>query len=351
MRKIIHIDMDCFFAAIECRDDPSVADKPVGVGSDSGRGVLTTCNYIAREFGCRSAMPVFMAKKRCPHIILKPIRFNIYKQESLKIRAIFAKYTDKIEPLSLDEAYLDVSHRSEYAWDLAKKIRADILAATQLTASAGIAPNKMLAKIASDWRKPNGQFAVTPDKIESFMSDLPIRKLWGVGPKTAERISSLGYKTCGQLQQLALDEMVTRFGPTWGPELLRLCRGIDEREVQTERTRKSMSVERTFTEDLGTLESCEAELTDIVDELQQDLEKNGLSNAFSKILLKLKFSDFKITTKERSGQTISTADFIPLMEEAFQRNENAVRLIGVGVRFPSEDTPRFIQLELPLNPI
>ncbi len=341
--------MDCFFAAIECRDDPSVADKPVGVGSDKGRGVLTTCNYIAREFGCHSAMPVFLAKKRCPHLVLKPIRFDVYKRESQRIREIFARYTDKIEPLSLDEAYLDVSHREEYAWDLAKTIRAEIFKTTGLTASAGIAANKMIAKIASDWRKPNGQFAVVPDQVEGFMKDLPVRKLWGVGPKSAERLASLGLDTCGQLQELSLDQAMTRFGPTWGYELHRLCRGIDDRDVQTERIRKSMSVEHTFSNDLTTLEDCEAELPEIVDELKADLAKAKLDDDFAKIFVKLKFSDFKTTTKERTGYDATITEFLPLLTEAFSRNDNAVRLIGVGVRFPTSAPQNFEQLELPLK--
>ena len=349
MRKIIHIDMDCYYAAIECRDDPRVASKPVGVGGQSARGVLTTCNYIAREYGCRSAMPVFQALKLCPDLVLKPVRFDVYREESRKIREIFARHTDLIEPLSLDEAYLDVSHRNEYAWDIAKQIRSEIFETTRLTASAGIAPNKMLAKIASDWNKPNGQFAVLPDQIESFMRDLPLRKLWGIGPKTTQRLHTLGYETCGQIQPLEITDLHQIFGHKWSHEIYNLCRGIDERPVQTSRERKSMSVERTYPEDLPTIQACEAELPDLLDELRRDLAKRPDKTPYTKIVLKLKFSDFQRTTKERIANDLTVAAFSPLLAEAFERNPNAVRLMGVGVRFPSDRSKNHIQLELPFS--
>lgn len=223
MRKIIHIDMDCFYAAIECRDDPSVAEKPVGVGGRSSRGVLTTCNYIAREYGCRSAMPVFKALELCPDLIIKPVRFDVYRRESRKIRRIFASYTDLIEPLSLDEAYLDVSHHKRFAYEIARSIRREIFAETGLTASAGIAPNKMLAKISSDWRKPNGQFAVLPDEVEVFMKDLPVRRIPGVGPRAEELFRNKGIETCGQLQEVPINELEQWIGPSRAMELHARC--------------------------------------------------------------------------------------------------------------------------------
>jgi len=294
-------------------------------------------------------MPVFKALQLCPDLVMKPVRFNVYKEESLKIREIFARHTELIEPLSLDEAYLDVSHRTEYAWDIAKKIRAEIFEATGLTASAGVAPNKMLAKIASDWKKPNGQFAVLPDKIEEFMRDLPLRKIWGIGPKTAQRLHSIGYETCGQLQQLDASELRRIFGLKWSHELYNLCRGIDGRPVQTKRERKSMSVERTYSQDLDSLHACEAELPDLLEELRADLAKRADKTPFAKIVLKLKFSDFQRTSKERSSDDLSVASFSPLLAEAFVRNSNPVRLIGVGVRFPSTESSDYIQLELPFE--
>lgn len=346
IRKIIHIDMDCFYAAVEMRDDPTLVGKPVGVGGSSGRGVLTTCNYEARKFGCRSAMPVFKARKLCPHIIIKPVRFAAYREASVQVREIFKQYTDLIEPLSLDEAYLDVSHREEYAWNVAKEIRKKIFRDTQLTASAGISCNKMLAKIASDWKKPNGQFAVLPDEIEAFMSELPVRKIHGVGPKSAARLQSLGFQNCGQLQALEHNELIRYFGPTWGTEMYRLCRGRDDRPVQSSRLRKSMSNERTFFEDLPSLDSCLDELPELVDELIQDLENRQLMGRVHKVFVKLKFSDFKSTTKERVSNKVSPALLVPLVEEAFERNPAAVRLIGVGVRF--EDPAKWDERQLEL---
>ncbi|MGB0145030.1 MAG: DNA polymerase IV, partial [Akkermansiaceae bacterium] len=216
-RKIIHIDMDCFYAAIEVRDDPSLAGKPVGVGGSSGRGVLTTANYEARKYGCRSAMPVFKARQLCPEIILTPVRFDVYWAESEKIRSIFARYTELIQPLSLDEAYLDVSHRAESGAALAKEIRRAIFEKTGLTASAGIAPNKMLAKVASDWNKPDGQLEVRPQDVDGFMKGLRVEKLQGVGKKGRETLAKLGVESCGDLQRFSKVEMAEKLG-RWGLE-------------------------------------------------------------------------------------------------------------------------------------
>ncbi|MCZ6674303.1 MAG: DNA polymerase IV [Verrucomicrobia bacterium] len=346
MRKIIHIDMDCFFAAVECRDDPSVAAKPVGVGGAEGRSVLTTCNYEARKYGCRSAMPVYKARQLCPHLIIKPIRFSAYRAESAKIRAIFKIYTGKIEPLSLDEAYLDVSHRPEYAWQIAREIRKKIWKETQLTASAGVSCNKMLAKIASDWKKPNGQFAILPEDIESFMETLPVQKIYGVGPKSAARLQAMGFKTCGQLQTVPLNELHRHFGPAWGTELYKLCRGQDDRPVEATRLRKSMSTETTFQEDLTTIHACLDELPELVDELNKDLGNRKSKEPIVKVFLKLKFADFKTTTKECAGETVTVNTYIPLLEEAFERNSEPVRLLGVGVKFENPSKIDERQLEL-----
>lgn len=347
-RKIIHVDMDCFYAAIECRDDPSVADQPVGVGGSSGRGVLTTCNYIAREFGCRSAMPVFKAKQLCPQLIIKPTRFEVYRTESRRIRKIFAEFTDLIEPLSLDEAYLDVSHHSRYAWEIAREIRRKIWRETHLTASAGIAPNKMLAKIASDWRKPNGQFAVLPQEVEAFMRELPVRRIPGVGPKAEARLREKGLETCGQLQALSLAELQAVVGRSWGEELYARCRGEDDRPVHVERVRKSLSCERTFFEDLPTLEACLRAFDGVLEELADDLQKRAPDQPFRKVFVKLKFANFQTTTKECPAHELDRAVFTDLLVEAFGRSPHAVRLIGAGVRFPEPDESDDRQLELTL---
>ncbi len=193
-RKIINIDMDCFYAAIEERDNPELRGKPVGVGGSSRRGVLTTANYEARKFGCHSAMPVFMALEKCPELLIVPIRFDVYKRDSARIREVFSRFASLIEPLSLDEAFLDVTHNPSPGTIIASRIRQQIREHTGLTASAGIAPNKLIAKIASDWKKPDGQFCVSPADTAAFMKELPLRKIPGVGGKMAAKLSAMGMK-------------------------------------------------------------------------------------------------------------------------------------------------------------
>ena len=217
-RKIIHVDMDCFYAAVEEREQPELRGRPLGVGGLGGRGVLTTCNYEARKYGVRSAMPTFMALTRCPQLVMVRPRFDLYRAESARVRAIFHEYTPAVEPLSLDEAYLDVSHHDRPATEVAAEIRARIFEATRLTASAGIAPNKMLAKIASDLRKPNGQFTIKPAAVAAFMVDLPARKIHGIGEVTARRLEGeLGVETCGQLQAFSRADLQEKFGKFGGP--------------------------------------------------------------------------------------------------------------------------------------
>ena len=252
-RKIIHLDMDCFYAAIEQRDNPELRGKPVGVGgARDRRGVLTTCSYEARPYGVRSAMPTYLALRKCPQLIVVPTRFDVYRRESQRIREIFSSFTGVVEPLSLDEAYLDVSHLEFDPAGVAYEIRERIFEQTGLTASAGIAPNKLLAKIASDVNKPKGQCVVEPDRVAGFMKRLPVRKLWGVGGVSSEKLEKRGIQTCGQLQELSRIELHALFG-RFGIELYDLCRGIDKRPVEPHRVRKSMSTEQTFTENLATL--------------------------------------------------------------------------------------------------
>lgn len=332
MRKIIHLDMDCFYAAVEMRERPELAGQPIAVGGGGRRGVVTTCNYEARKFGVRSAMPGFMARERCPHLVFLPVRFDLYRAASARIREILRGSTPLVEPLSLDEAFLDVSHSDRFAWDIAKEIRARIFADTQLTASAGVAPNKMLAKIASDWRKPNGQFAVLPNQIESFMRDLPVQRIWGVGPKSAERLASGGIHTCGDLQALTLPQLIHDFGK-WGAELHRLCRGIDDRPVQPHRTRKSMSNESTYFENLVTPDECATAMDKLVDELLDDLRTKAADRPIRKTFVKVRFSDFTTTTRERACNAPVHPVFRQLLIEARQRSPLPVRLLGAGVSF------------------
>lgn len=336
MRKIIHLDMDCFYAAVEMREHPELAGQPLAVGGGSRRGVVTTCNYEARKFGVHSAMPGFQARARCPHLVFLPPRFELYRADSQKVRAILRAHTPLVEPLSLDEAYLDVSASPRYAWDIAKEIRARIFAETRLTGSAGIAPNKMLAKIASDWRKPNGQFAIMPEQIDAFVRDLPVRKIWGVGPKSAERFAGEGIKTCADLQKLSLAELARRHGK-WGHELYRLCRGQDDRPVEPDRVRKSLSNERTYSENLTTLDACQAALTELVEELFQELKTKADDRRIRKAVVKVKFADFTRTTRECVSPAPDLATYQTLLTEARARKPQPVRLLGAGVRFAEED--------------
>ena len=340
--------MDCFYAAIEIRDRPGLAEKPVAVGGVSGRSVLTTCNYKAREFGCRSAMPTFKAQELCPEIIILPPNFERYRKESRRIRKILFNYTPLVEPLSLDEAFLDLSDHQRSGVVIAAEIRKEILEVTKLTASAGIAPNKLLAKIASDWHKPDGQFEISPEAVTTFMKTLPVDNIWGVGPKSAQKLNEQGIKNCGQLQHLSVIELESLFGK-FGEELYHLCRGKDNRPVEPDRVRKSMSTERTFSVDLETLVQCEHELIKLFMELQDDLRSNASDRQIEKLFVKLKFSNFKRTTAECSETELDLDAFKELLGEAYGRSRLNVRLIGAGVRFKDEDDSQWSQLELELD--
>lgn len=333
VRKIIHIDMDCFYAAIEERENPSLRGKPVGVGGSERRGVLTTANYEARKFGCRSAMPVFKALELCPHLTLVPVRFDLYRAVSSQIRSIFGRFTDKIEPLSLDEAYLDVSHLNSSGGAIAREIRAQIREETRLTASAGISSNKLIAKIASDWNKPDGQKEVSEAEIPAFIAALPVGRLWGVGQKSRERLSALGIETCGDLQKLDQIELSQRFGK-WGLELWSLCRGMDDREVTPDRTRKSSSIENTFRENYRDLPSLLPVMRKMLEELVADLALSHSDRVVRSLVVKMKFDDFHRTTAERAGHVVESGIFEELVAEAWRRGKDrSVRLLGVGVRF------------------
>ena len=344
-RTIIHLDMDCFYAAIEVRDRPALRGKPVAVGgARERRGVLTTCNYEARKFGVRSAMPTFLALQRCPHLIVLPTRFDVYRREAANIRSILHRFTPLIEPLSLDEAYLDVTAHPEAPGMLAAVIRKAILQETKLTASAGIGPNKLIAKIASEMNKPNGQFEVTPEDVPGFMHPLPVRKIWGIGEKTERKLEGLGVKRCADLQRFTRPQLVDLFGK-FGVELYDLCRGSDHRPVEPDRPRKSLSTEETFPVDLATLAQCEEKLEELFQDLMADLAQKESTRNIAKIFVKLKFSDFSRTTAERAGLAPALPEFRLLLAEAFDRTEKPVRLIGVGVRFAN---PRPADAQVPL---
>ena len=334
-RKIIHVDCDCFYAAIEMRDDPSLAGRPMAVGgSAERRGVIATCNYEARAYGVRSAMSSRHAVKLCPDLVIVKPRFEAYREASRDIQTIFRDYTDLIEPLSLDEAYLDVSDSRWFAGSatrIAEDIRRRVVQQLHITVSAGVAPNKFLAKIASDWRKPNGLFVITPDQVEAFVAALPVARLHGVGKVTADKLSRLGIDTCENLKEWSRLALVREFG-TFGERLWGLARGIDERVVQHDSRRQSVSVENTFDKDLPDLASCQAQLPALLDSLNERLARMDASYRPDKPFVKVKFHDFSQTTLEQSGAGRDLESYRQLLGQAFARGSKPVRLLGVGVR-------------------
>ena len=349
-RKIIHCDADCFFAAIEMRDDPALRNRPMAVGGSADRrGVISTCNYEARQYGIHSAMPSAQAKKLCPQLLIVPHRMEEYKKASQAMREIFLSYTDLVEPLSLDEAYLDVTDCQEHqgsATRIAEEIRQRIFEKLQITVSAGVSNSKFLAKIASDWRKPNGLFVITPDQVDDFVQQLPVQKIHGVGKVTAAKLHRLGIKHCGELRAYELPELSQHFG-SFGKRLYELSRGIDQRSVKTTRIRKSLSVEHTYARDLPDEYSCQEKIPTLLSELKTRLDRIGPEYKVSKAFVKVKFSDFSTTTLERTGTGPELVHYKELMSEAVKRKQHAVRLLGVGVRFNGQLPGReYSQLEL-----
>ena len=348
MAKIIHIDMDCFYAAVEIKFRPHLKGKPVAVGgSPGGRGVLTTANYEARKFGVRSAMPSGRAMKLCPDLILIRPDFSKYKAESEHVRKILGRYSAIVEPLSLDEAYIDVTdspHEDGSATRIAERIRREIKAERGLTASAGVAPNKFLAKIASDLNKPDGIAVIRPDQIEAFMANLPIEKIWGVGRVTAEKMNRLGINTCGDLQKFSLEKLAALFG-SWAPQLYGFSRGIDTRQVSSDHERKSLSVEETYGQDLVTRKECLDALGPLYEDFSERMEKYRARGEEEKnqvarsVVVKVKFVNFRSKGRERKWEKPGLpplAVFRELLEKALDGETLGVRLLGVGVRFSSK---------------
>ncbi|UZE28036.1 DNA polymerase IV [Pseudomonas asplenii] len=334
-RKIIHVDCDCFYAAIEMRDDPNLAGRPMAVGGSADRrGVIATCNYEARAFGVRSAMSSRHALNLCPDLVIVKPRMDVYKEVSKEIQAIFRDYTELIEPLSLDEAYLDVSDSPHFAGSatrIAQDIRRRVSRQLHITVSAGVAPNKFLAKIASDWKKPDGLFVITPDQVEDFVSGLPVSKLHGVGKVTADKLGRLGIVDCLQLREWNKLSLVREFG-SFGERLWGLARGIDERLVQNDSRRQSVSVENTYDTDLPDLESCLEKLPELMETLTGRIARLDSSYRPGKPFVKVKFHDFSQTTLEQAGAARDLESYRQLLSQAFARGGKPVRLLGIGVR-------------------
>ena len=351
MKKIIHIDMDCYFAAVEMRDFPELRTKPIAVGSRSDRrGVISTCNYEARAFGVRSAMASSYALKLCPDLILVPGRMSVYKKVSAQIRDIFAHYTDLVEPLSLDEAYLDVTackmcHGS--ATLIAETIRQKIFEVTGLTASAGIATVKFLAKVASDLNKPNGQYVITPDMVSPFIKTLPLSKIPGVGKVTGKKLEDIGLTTCDELQAYPNAELIERFGK-FGKILIERAQGIDERAISPHRERKSVGVETTLAKDIYTLEQCHGVIHQLIQKLGARVNGSAKERIINKQVVKLKFNDFKQTTIEHRSDEMSVKLFYDLLAQALERQHGrGIRLLGVSIGLTSQtDTQKLQQGEV-----
>ncbi|WP_060983360.1 DNA polymerase IV [Vibrio splendidus] len=345
IRKIIHVDMDCFYAAVEMRDNPAYRNRPLAVGGhEKQRGVLSTCNYEARKFGVRSAMPTGKALQLCPNLLVVPGRMSVYVEISKKIREIFSRYTSIIEPLSLDEAFLDVTDSKQChgsATLIAESIRRDIWNELNLTASAGIAPIKFLAKVASDLNKPNGQFVIPPQDVQSVIDELPLEKIPGVGKVSIEKLHQAGFFTCKDIKESDYRDLLLKFGRQ-GASLWKRSHGIDEREVIIERERKSVGVERTFTQNISTYAECWQVIEDkLFPELETRLEKASPSKAIIKQGIKLKFADFQQTTIEHIHASLDREHFKELLSEILKRQQGReIRLLGLSVMLQPKDQMR-----------
>ncbi|WGD52386.1 DNA polymerase IV [Bradyrhizobium sp. CB1650] len=335
-RKIIHIDMDAFYASVEQRDNPDLRGKPVAVGGSAERGVVAAASYEARKFGVRSAMPSITAKRQCPDLIFIKPRFEVYKAISRQIRDIFAEHTPIIEPLSLDEAYLDVTENLQgipLARDVALRIREKIKAETGLNASAGISYNKFLAKLASDHRKPNGQYVISPEMGAAFVESLPVGKFHGIGPATSAKMNGLGIFTGMDIRNQTLEFMNANFGKS-GAYYYWISRGVDDRPVRANRIRKSVGAENTFSVDLTTFDAMADELRPLIEKVWQHCESSG--NRGRTVTLKVKFFDFEFITRSRSVPTVvSSRDDLESLAIGLLQAEmpfpKAVRLLGVSL--------------------
>jgi len=352
--------MDAFFASVEQRDNPELRGKPIAVGFDGPRGVVSTASYEARPYGVHSAMSMAQAKRRCPQLIVVPTHFEKYKEVSQQIHAVFHEYTDLVEPISLDEAFLDVTDNKkgiELAVDIAKEIKQKILERTSLTASAGISFNKLLAKIASDMRKPNGIFTVHPDRALDFIGSLPVEKLWGVGPKTANRMHEMGVFTGAQLRRISCEHLVQVFGKM-GRVYYDFSRGIDNRPVVVAYERKSVGCERTFLEDLHIDTKIIIELYHIVLELVERIERKDFRGRT--LTLKLKWDATTQITRSLTQEKVlrTKDDILPLAKRLLKDTEyhdRPIRLMGLSVSSPEtndkegQNRPQWVEGYLPFS--
>lgn len=349
MRKIIHCDADCFFVALEMRDDPSLRGIPVAVGGSPGkRGVISTCNYEARAFGVTSAMASAHAKRLCPQLIILPHNSHKYREASEQMRAVFASYSDHIEPLSLDEAFIDVTathHCLGSATLIAKEIRRRIEKQVGITVSAGVANNKFLAKIASDWQKPDGLTVIEPARVRFFLKTLPVSCLPGVGRATAKKMAGLGLKTCADLQRFSEMDLMHHFGQ-YGTKLYKLSRGEDNRPVKQREQRQSLSVEHTVSRDLMDIKQCYPLLAELDKKLDTRLNAMPKKQVIAKQFIKVKYADFRVSSIETGSTNCSFSLYKELLDDLWLKRSQPIRLLGVGVRFKSDKTNHHQQLSL-----
>jgi DNA polymerase-4 len=337
MRKVLHIDCDCFFAAVEMRENPQLCHVPIAIGGHSDRrGVISTCNYPARKWGIHSAMATAQALKKCPNLILLPGNMTLYREVSRQVMAVIRRHGIAFEQVSVDEAYVELEP-NESAIEVGEKIRTEVEAKVGITVSVGAAPNKFLAKVASDWNKPNGLFAVKPHQVDTFVARLEVRKIPGIGPKTAERLAAKGIILCLDAQQYSLIELVNLFGRT-GVSLFKRCRGQDDRALSTDRIRKSISVEHTFSKDLYLAQELDEEVSVLWDKFLQRTDKANIDSRSLAPFVKVKFNDFSQTTLADQLLAPSLESFRQLLQQARLRNDEretqGVRLIGIGGRCP-----------------
>ncbi|WP_421996232.1 DNA polymerase IV [Reyranella sp.] len=352
IRKIIHVDMDAFFASVEQRDDPALRGRPVAVGGRL-RGVVAAASYEARRFGVRSAMPSATARRLCAELVFVKPRFDVYRDVSRQIREIFLEYTPLVEPLSLDEAYLDVTtnlRNMPLASDIAREIRARILERTGLTASAGISYNKFLAKIASDHRKPNGQTVIPPEKGPAFVETLSVAKFHGIGPKTAEKMKGLGIHTGADLKAQSLDFLEQTFGKA-GTWYHRIARGQDDRAVVPDRPRKSVGSETTFMEDLARPDEIERGVASVLDDVWSWCERTGTRGRT--VTVKIKYADFQIVTRSRTlAAPVASREMLERTSVDLVRSifplEKRVRLLGVSLHNLEPDGAQATQPQMTL---
>lgn len=355
IRKIIHCDCDCFYAAVEVRDNPLLRGLPLAVGgAPNSRGVIATCSYEARKYGVRSAMSSAKAAQLCPDLIFVKPDITKYQVVSRAIHEIFKQYTHLIEPLSLDEAYLDVTDApscSGSATLIAEEIRTKVSRQLGITISAGVAPNKFLAKVASDWNKPDGLFVIRPEEVSAFVEGLDVSKINGVGRVTQSKLNQMGVDTCGDLQKFSEAELIRSFGQ-YGKRLFSVARGVDDRPIQTHRERKSISVEHTYSKDLNSIRSIIECVPTLMDELRSRCaRKLGQGRFVVKRFVKVKFSDFTQTTLEHKMDSAcekwdSDSVYSQLLEAAWAREGKTVRLLGVGVRLGGGEVVESRQLSL-----